>query len=326
MIAGEVQRPAAQAGRPLAPPEERVVFDAHMGARLPLRILLAEDNLINQKLALILLERLGYRADVVENGREVVAALQRQAYDTILMDVQMPELDGMEATRLIRRDFPPDRQPHIIAVTANAMRKDRELCVAAGMNDYVSKPVELRELVEVLEHARALLDLKSAPSAVAAPPDLAPPPVAVPVAPAPPAADLGAAAGAPVLDLAALKRLQDNLGKRQTLLPGLIEAFLADAVKLQVEARQALERGDAKALRRAVHTLKSSSANFGALALSALCRDLEQRVIAGDLDETADRLADIDRAYGLARDQLAQVRAALAGQPAGPAATPPAVP
>ena len=91
-----------------------------MGENFPLHILLAEDNLTNQKLALLLLERLGYQADVVENGREVVEALHRQAYDTIMMDVQMPELDGVEATRLIRHEFPSDRPPHIIAGIALA--------------------------------------------------------------------------------------------------------------------------------------------------------------------------------------------------------------
>ena len=97
-------------------------FDAHVGQHLPLRILLAEDNATNQKLALLLLERMGYRADVAGNGLEAVEALNRQTYDVVLMDVQMPEMDGLEATRHLRRELPDARQPRVIAMTANAMQ------------------------------------------------------------------------------------------------------------------------------------------------------------------------------------------------------------
>jgi signal transduction histidine kinase/DNA-binding response OmpR family regulator len=116
----------------------------------PLRILLAEDNLVNQKVAIRILERLGYRADVAGNGIEVLDALKRQAYDIILMDVQMPEMDGFEATRHIRTEWPADRQPHIIALTANAMQGDRERCLAMGMDAYISKPIKIQMLGEML--------------------------------------------------------------------------------------------------------------------------------------------------------------------------------
>ena len=145
-----------------APQERRQQFDSEMGQRLPLRILLAEDNAVNQKLALRLLERMGYRADVAGNGLEAVQAVQRQPYDVILMDVQMPEMDGLEATRCIRRLSPEElgdsKQPHIIAMTANAMREDREKCLAAGMDDYVSKPVRVDELVGALNKCRPLVE------------------------------------------------------------------------------------------------------------------------------------------------------------------------
>jgi CheY-like chemotaxis protein len=120
-----------------------------MGEGLPLRILLAEDNAINQKLALRLLERMGYRADVAGNGLEALEALRRQTYDVVLMDVQMPEMDGLEATRIICDEW-ADRRPRIIAMTANAMKEDREKCLEAGMDDYVSKPIRVQELVEAL--------------------------------------------------------------------------------------------------------------------------------------------------------------------------------
>jgi PAS domain S-box-containing protein len=123
---------------------------------LPLRILLAEDNAVNQKLALLLLEKLGYRADVVTNGLEALDALERQAYDVVLMDVQMPELDGLEATRLIAERWPAGRRPRVIAMTANAMAEDREACFEAGMEDYVAKPIQPEELAAALARSRPL--------------------------------------------------------------------------------------------------------------------------------------------------------------------------
>jgi CheY-like chemotaxis protein len=116
-----------------------------------LKILLAEDNLVNQKLALRLLQQMGYRADIAANGLEAVESVERQPYDVVLMDVQMPEMDGLEATRQIRKQGL--RQPHIIAMTANAMQGDREICLAAGMDDYVAKPIQAKELVYALERA-----------------------------------------------------------------------------------------------------------------------------------------------------------------------------
>ncbi|MCP4542765.1 MAG: response regulator [Chloroflexi bacterium] len=139
--------------------EERAVksqFDAQMAERHPLRILLAEDNAVNQKLALRLLERMGYRADLAGNGIEVLEALYRQPYDVILMDIQMPEMDGLEATRFIVQEWPSQERPRIIAMTANAMKEDREVCLEAGMNDYVSKPIRVDELVNALNKCQSL--------------------------------------------------------------------------------------------------------------------------------------------------------------------------
>ncbi len=138
------------------PPVAKPQIDPQMAARLPLHILLAEDNAVNQKLALRLLGQLGYRADVAGNGLEVISALKRQPYDVILMDVQMPELDGLEATRRICAGWSPDVRPQIIAMTANAMQGDRELCLQAGMNDYISKPIRLEELVRALSQCQPL--------------------------------------------------------------------------------------------------------------------------------------------------------------------------
>jgi signal transduction histidine kinase/CheY-like chemotaxis protein len=123
----------------------------HLPDQLPLRILLAEDNLINQKLAAKMLERIGYIVDIVTNGVEVLEALRRKSYDLVLMDVQMPEMDGVEATLRIRQEWPGDSGPRIVAVTANAFKSDREKCLAAGMDGYLTKPIQF-------QHLRAVLD------------------------------------------------------------------------------------------------------------------------------------------------------------------------
>ena len=127
------------------------VFGQEHFAKKHLRILLAEDNAVNQKVATRMLERLGYKADIAANGKEVLGALQSHPYDLVLMDVQMPEMDGLEATRRIRRM--PGRQPYIIAMTAHAMKGDREECLEAGMNDYVSKPVRMEDLQAAVERS-----------------------------------------------------------------------------------------------------------------------------------------------------------------------------
>ena len=143
LLAGHDARPATRA--PAKP-----LVDAQMAARHPLRILLAEDNVVNQKLAMRLLQQMGYRADLASNGIEALESVQRQTYDVVLMDVQMPELDGLDATRRIVATIDPAVRPRIVAMTANAMQGDREMCLAAGMDDYLTKPIRVDRLVEVL--------------------------------------------------------------------------------------------------------------------------------------------------------------------------------
>jgi CheY-like chemotaxis protein len=140
--------------------EEEKAAELERVAALPpaanqdLRILLAEDNPINQKVALAMLKHLGYKADVAINGKELLKGLERKSYDVILMDIQMPEMDGLEATRLIRSSLPPAKQPRIIAMTAYTLQGDRERCLAAGMDGYISKPVKMEELKAALKRAR----------------------------------------------------------------------------------------------------------------------------------------------------------------------------
>jgi CheY-like chemotaxis protein len=142
----ETKLPEAKPTRPQLDPE--------MARWHPLRILVAEDNVVNQKLAIRMLQKLGYRADLASNGIEAVQSVERQTYDVVLMDVQMPEMDGLEAARTLTRRMPPALRPRIVAMTANAMEGDREMCIAAGMDDYVSKPIRPDKLAEALLQAR----------------------------------------------------------------------------------------------------------------------------------------------------------------------------
>ena len=140
----------APIAQPTATPS---LFDRTMAERHPLRILLAEDNRVNQKIALRLLDRLGYQADVATNGKEAVDALLLHPYNVVLMDIQMPEMDGLEATRWIRQNLPKGQEPYVIAMTANALSGDKERYLAEGMDDYISKPVQIEELIVVLERS-----------------------------------------------------------------------------------------------------------------------------------------------------------------------------
>jgi CheY-like chemotaxis protein len=263
--------PAEQA--PAAKPQ----FDAEMAKRLPLRILLAEDNTTNQKLALRLLQQMGYRADVAGNGLEVIEALARQPYDVVLMDVQMPEMDGLEATRQICQRWMPNERPHIIAMTANAMQGDRELCLAAGMDDYIAKPVRVHELVEALGKCPRHQKGESV-------------------------------TGTNVIDRKVFDDLAASVGGDMTFLGELIDTYLNDATELLAAMRRALADGNVEEFRRAAHSLKSNSANLGAMRLSALAKELEMMAKAGALDGAADTVARAESEYAQVKVALEQKR------------------
>ncbi len=287
-------------------------FDQHMGRRLPLRILLVEDNLLNQKLALLILERLGYVPGLAVTGQQAIDILQRQAYDVVLMDIQMPEMDGLEATRRIRASGTSSLQPYIIAMTANAMKDDREICLRAGMNDYLSKPIQIGDLVAALEGAGRYVgaDHVEADSVGAGErenhllqtrPYGEDPNVIPPDQTRPSGTGQGRPAlmtNAPILDPAVIKRLQESLGPQAaSLMPELIASFCTEAPHLIQAAQVALAQGHTADLRRAAHTLKSSSATFGAMALSELTRQLEYRARDGILEGAGDLLDQIHVAY-----------------------------
>jgi CheY-like chemotaxis protein/HPt (histidine-containing phosphotransfer) domain-containing protein len=260
-----------------------------MAEKLPLRLLLAEDNVVNQKVALRTLARLGYRADVAANGIEVLAALARQPYDVVLMDVQMPELDGIETSRRIRRQSAPELRPRIIAMTANAMQGDRELCLSAGMDDYISKPVRVEDLIEALARC------------------------------APRAARLKhRAAGesdTSVIDRNVLDELQASLGEGDpTIVVELIDMFLDDSPRLLASLHQSLSVRATDEIHRAAHTLKSSSATLGAARLAKLSQQLEQLCRGAAFDRIADQIRELDSVYQLSSSALLAARAGYARQ------------
>jgi CheY-like chemotaxis protein/HPt (histidine-containing phosphotransfer) domain-containing protein len=266
---------------------------------VPLRILVAEDNVVNQQLALLVLKKIGYRAEVTANGLEALQALEREPYDVVLMDVQMPRMDGLEATRRIHQRWPQGRRPHVIAATANAMPEEREACLAAGMDDYLSKPIRVDQLAAALRRCH---------------PRIAPQPPApagesgVGAQPPPQRERQGQPATAGVLQPPALERLMETIGDDRSLLTALIDTFLSDVPQLVEAARRGLEHGQTDEVRRAAHTLKSNGATFGATSLSELSRQLEALARSGILEGADELIARIDAEYERVRIALETVR------------------
>ncbi|HSH03944.1 MAG TPA: response regulator [Anaerolineae bacterium] len=265
-------------------------YDAELAQKHPLRILLAEDNAINQKLAIITLNRLGYRPDVVANGLEAISALNRQQYDVVLMDVQMPEMDGLTATRQIRAQFPPEKQPHIIALTANALPEDRESCLQAGMDNYISKPFQINNLIKALLKTRQ----KSPSEPLKALP--ADDPLVVDKQPT------------LTIDMTALDGLRQLLGDgADEMLPNLVQRLNDEFYELFARAEIALAAADQSELRRAVHTIKSNSANFGLTAVHQTAATLEKQVKENNLSMAKTALSQIKRLFETLYPQLAKL-------------------
>jgi len=239
------------------PERQAAQIDRDLARKLPLRILVADDSVVNQKVARMFLERMGYRCDLAANGLEVLEALKRQHYDVVLMDVQMPELDGLETTRRIRKTAPEDKQPRIIAVTAGAMRGDREKCLAAGMDDYVSKPVQAEELQDAILRGSTLTLAQLSLAAAEEPVD--------------PAEVSEMRSGQAGINLAVLS---DLYRLRPQVMNDLVENFLASAADRVEAVKEAVGRGDNEALERAAHSLKGSCGTLGATRMAEVCSDL----------------------------------------------------
>jgi two-component system, sensor histidine kinase and response regulator len=245
------------------------------------RVLLAEDNVLNQVVAVGMLGRLGYDADVVAGGAAAVDAVAGGGYAAVLMDCRLPGLDGYQATAEIRRREGAARHTPIIAMTASATPQDRDRCLAAGMDDHLTKPVLVADLRAVLARW-----LPQAPPAVGA---------------------VGAAADALDRDrLAALIELDED-GQGSSLLTRLAAAFLTLAPADLAGLRAAVERGDAAAVGDVAHHLKGAAATLGSGAVVGLCEDLELLAGAGALVTAGDLLGRLERELDRVRDTLAAV-------------------
>ena len=217
-----------------------------------LRILLADDSITNQHVGLWLLQRLGSSADLVSDGLDAVNACLATAYDVVLMDDQMPNLDGVDATIRIRETLPSDRQPWIIALTAAVRPEDKQRCLDAGMNDFLAKPVSLEALAEALARATRASRRLGAPRS-------------------------GGTHGADVLDRAMLDELAAaSAASDPDFLATLAQTYARDADELINQLQAAAERGDTTARSRCAHALRGASAMIGALALPAICAELER--------------------------------------------------
>lgn len=258
------------------------------------RILVAEDNLVNQQVAQGMLEWLGCAADVVSNGREALLAVRSGGYDMVLMDVHMPEMDGLEATREIRvweRASGRATPLPIVALTANALSGDRELCIASGMNDYVSKPISRRDLDDAITRQLGARDEQAALADgvrgdTLADDDLTTEPM--PLMPLVEDTHENQPAAFDPLVLAALPMVAD--GSRQGYGTELLDLYVQEARRALDGMDRAAETGDAKTLLRVVHTLKSSSASVGAMALAMVSEQHETLLRAGN-SPTPDWLA-----------------------------------
>jgi PAS domain S-box-containing protein len=266
-------------------------IDPHLAQRSPLRILLAEDNVTNQKVALQFLEKMGYRADIASNGIEVLDALHRQHYDAVLMDVQMPDMDGLEAARQIREEWSGDRCPYVIAMTAYAMKGDREECIEAGMDDYISKPIRVDELVQALEECHRVRNGNGVLAANDPSDDDAifdrPPEPSPPAQPENGKGDRGE-----ILNEQTVENLREI-----DALEELADVYLQEAPKLLDNLHTALDRADAAGVKEAAHSLKSTSAALGAIGLSELSRQIEMTGREGSTEISPDLLSQLETEY-----------------------------
>jgi signal transduction histidine kinase/DNA-binding response OmpR family regulator len=248
-----------------------------------LRILLAEDNLTNQKVAVLLLKALGYTADVVDNGADAVHAVQSQHYDVVLMDVHMPGMDGLEAAREIRASVPAALRPRIVALTASVLEEERQLCADAGMEGFIAKPVDRQRLAEVLAEAAAVLPAQAEPAAAR-----------LHAEPAPSEVD-----PAKIDDM---RRILGVAGIRDVL-----SVFLSDMPRQLRELHDGFARGDAYLLGRRAHDIKSAAGVVGAAVLSERAAALERLAKRQALDNVAALVAEIEQRVTRAIDDIRRV-------------------
>ncbi len=259
-------------------------LDSTLAGRYPMRLLLADDNAINQKVGVSVLQKLGYSADIVSNGREVIEALEKASYDIVLLDVQMPEMDGLEAARIICQRWPQSRRPRIIAMTGNALLGDREKCLEAGMDDYISKPVRIGDLQSALERWATRLVKQS---------------------------DTSFISRQGISDQLLDKTLIDELRGMShagsgSMLKELSDVFLQNGPERIAQINENLN--DTQKVSFHAHALKSMSLNLGANRMAEVCQKLIETALSGN-DESIVRLAaELDKTFRLTREELGPLR------------------
>ncbi len=283
--------------------EKPYEIDREMASKYPLRILVAEDNTINRHVICRLLEKMGYTPEVVSTGEEVLEALETRDFDVILMDVQMPRMDGVEATRRIRERYPFSHRPYIVALTAHALAGDRERFLAAGMDDYLSKPVRVSDLVKTLREATLALQTRRRAAAESH--------------------NMSPKEGnnmqstqhtdAPSLDKTAFAQFYEVWGEEAPqVISELVEMFLQNGSNFLRDMRTAYEHKDAPVLRRLAHTFKSNAAMVGAHRLARFCQQLEDASEMGDLDQASDLLRQIGNEFQHVQEEIKKWHAELA--------------
>ncbi len=261
-------------------------LDSDFARRLPLRILLADDNPINQKVGISVLNKLGYQADLANNGQEVIKALEQRPYDVLFLDVQMPEMDGMECTRLICQRWTRDKRPVVIAMTGNALMGDREKCLAAGMDDYISKPVRVADLQATLERWGPTKVIKHDTSYFLRHPDS--------IAPG-------------LLDDSIIADLRDMPATNGiSMLRELIDLYIESAPMRVTQIVQSVE--DAKKLAFHAHALKSMSLNMGARRIVELSQQLENLGNSGQVFGAMPIIQELESAFTQTKVQLLVLR------------------
>lgn len=293
------------------------VLNKEMGKNKPLSILLAEDNLVNKKLAITFLEKLGYNPDWAPNGQDAYQMTEANGYDVILMDLHMPVMDGLTATKKIRKMLPPEDQPMIVALTANAMKEDRDICLKAGMNEYISKPFSVADLVRVLEMAKPKGSngsyqvksnnvLETARKASYSNQPI----VEMPDQTALNDLRTQSKSGMRVfqyIDKQVLNELVVMLDGDADLLIEIVDTFLEVSPALMRDMKDAIRSEDADKLKKAAHTMKAPARQIGAMRVGQISADLELAAKQDDLSETKAMYNDIKKEY----DQLEEALKAL---------------
>ncbi|MFM7725633.1 MAG: response regulator, partial [Flavobacteriales bacterium] len=264
--------------------EGLTAVSSRLGQSIPARILIAEDNQINQKLAMNIFEGLGYKPAIVSNGREAIDRLRIEEFDLIFMDVQMPELDGLEATRFILHKMALPNVPYIIAMTAFALEGDKEKCLEAGMSDYISKPFMIEEIVDQIR--------KWGGSGVEVRESKATSPVKA------------------VIDRTVIDRLREmTIGSDPDFFLKVIRMFLDQAEQVVERIEEELRYGNLQELSAQAHKLKGSALNIGALRLAEVCRQLEVQARTAETGGLVNLLSELKNEARDAAKELKEIKA-----------------